>query len=303
MKRRLSIVLIPVLCLISMIAYQKWNTPEIEINDMPAEIIASDSNASTMEKDILILPEGERIQERFVPPGSYKRTVIPDDSFESYLRELPLKPHGSFVHYYDGTIKRRSNVYDAVVDMDIGERDLQQCADAIMRLRAEYLYGQGRYDEILFHLTNGFPVDYQKWRNGYRIALDGNRTYWVKKTNASDSYQDFRKYLNLVFAYAGTLSLSKELEPITLSEMQIGDVFIQGGSPGHAVIVVDMAEHNETGRRIFLLAQSYMPAQEIQILKNPMDEEISPWYTADFEGPLQTPEWTFYSRDLKRFPN
>ena len=45
-----------------------------------------------------------------------------------------------------------------------------------------------------------------------------------------------------------------------LSEMQIGDVFIRGGSPGHCVIVVDMAVHQETGEKLFMLAQSYMPA-------------------------------------------
>jgi len=46
--------------------------------------------------------------------------------------------------------------------------------------------------------------------------------------------------------------------------------------PGHAVIVVDMAE-DAKGQRAFLLAQSYMPAQDIHILKNPMDADLSPW--------------------------
>ena len=51
--------------------------------------------------------------------------------------------------------------------------------------------------------------------------------------------------------------------------MQIGDVFIKGGFPGHAVVVLDMAENDRTGQRVFLLAQSYMPAQDIHIMKNP----------------------------------
>ncbi|MBN2610182.1 MAG: hypothetical protein JXB00_01355, partial [Bacteroidales bacterium] len=53
--------------------------------------------------------------------------------------------------------------------------------------------------------------------------------------------------------------------------------------------------------KVFLLAQSYMPAQDIQILKNPNDKSISPWYSLDFEGDLITPEWTFKKTDLKRF--
>ena len=52
------------------------------------------------------------------------------------------------------------------------------------------------------------------------------------------------------------------VSPVT--SMQIGDVLIQGGSPGHAVIVVDMAENPATGEKLYLLAQSYMPAQDIQ---------------------------------------
>ena len=51
--------------------------------------------------------------------------------------------------------------------------------------------------------------------------------------------------------------------------MQIGDVLIQGGSPGHAVIVVDMAENPATGEKLYLLAQSYMPAQDIQSAGEP----------------------------------
>jgi hypothetical protein len=48
-----------------------------------------------------------------------------------------------------------------------------------------------------------------------------------------------------------------------------------------------------------MLAQSYMPAQDIQILKNPNDSDISPWYSANFVDKLLTPEWTFDTGDLK----
>ena len=83
--------------------------------------------------------------------------------------------------------------------------------------------------------------------------------------------------------------------------MRIGDVFIQGGFPGHAVMVVDMAVNGRTGEKLFLLIQSYMPAQEIHVLKNPSDSADGPWYELDFGETLRTPEWTFSKDDLKRF--
>lgn len=193
----------------------------------------------------------------------------------------------------------------------IGKKDLHQCADAIIRLRAEYLWHGGQYDRIHFNLTNGFRVDYERWRKGGRVKVVGNRTSWEQKASPSDSYATFWQYLEFVFTYAGTLSLSKELQAVAsggkapsraTTQIGIGDVFIQGGSPGHAVIVVDMAT-DKAGNKVFLLAQSYMPAQEIQILKNPNDSALSPWYSAGFGEVLETPEWTFERNDLKGFWN
>lgn len=48
-----------------------------------------------------------------------------------------------------------------------------------------------------------------------------------------------------------------------------------------------------------MLAQSYMPAQETQVLKNLNEAEISPWYRSDFSGDLVTPEWVFTKNQLK----
>ena len=104
----------------------------------------------------------------------------------------------------------------------------------------------------------------------------------------------------MVFMYAGTLSLSQELPTIAPSNMAIGDIFIKGGSPGHAVIVMDIAE-NTKGEKIFLLAQSYMPAQNIHLLKNPTDSKLSPWYALKDLKILETPEWNFTKNDLKRW--
>ena len=104
-----------------------------------------------------------------------------------------------------------------------------------------------------------------------------------------------------IFNYAGTASLTKELKSKKIKEIEAGDVFIWGGFPGHAIIVVDVAEHTESGKKIFMVAQSYMPAQSIHILRNFNNHNLSPWYTEDFGPQLETPEWTFERNSLKTF--
>lgn len=244
---------------------------------------------------------GSTIKARFKCPENFERTKVDDRSFESYLRNLPLKPHGSSVKKYDGTIKINYNVYDAVIDLPIGNKDLHQCADAIMRLRAEYLWNQKRYSEIHFNFVSGLRADYSKWMEGKRIVYAGNNTHWTDSGTASNTNKDFWNYMECVFRYASTLSLTNELKSVPIESMQIGDVFIHGGAPGHAIIVVDMAINPKTKEKLFLLAQSYMPAQEIQLLKNPNNEGLSPWYSLSFSGDLYTPEWTFSQDELKRF--
>ncbi len=244
---------------------------------------------------------GNTIAERFNVPEGYTRIKVDSASFGKYLRNLPLKDAGEKVMYFDGSTKNKNNVYDAVIDLPIGKRDLHQCADAVMRLRAEYFFNHKKYDSIHFNFTNGFRADYSNWRKGKRISVNGNNVRWNNSGQPSDSYQTFWKYLEMVFSYAGTASLEREMKAISLAELKIGDVFIKGGFPGHAVIVVDMARNKSTGKKIFLLAQSYMPAQEIQILKNPDNSELSPWYSSGISNELRTPEWVFKKTELRRF--
>ena len=254
------------------------------------------SVATTTVSKSIIDENGMTLQARFNPPSGFQRKPADENSFANYLRNLPLKPAGTKVKYYNGNIKQ-SYVYDAVVDMEISDKDLQQCADAVMRLRGEYFYSIKAYDQISFTLTNGFKMDYTEWTKGNRVIVNGNKTVWRKTAEPSNTYKDFRNYMEFVFMYAVTLSLSQTLHSKDIKDIAIGDVFILGGSPGHAVIVVDLAE-NKNGEKVFLLAQSYMPAQETQILKNENDDN-SPWYNANIFDKLYTPEWTFDLGQLK----
>jgi len=282
-------------CLLLLFLLSTCQSSSQEIAEQPASM-----PAGPVEEIEILQPKGATIQTRFSPPAGYQRVTIETPNFASYLQQLPLKPQGSLVHYYNGAEKNKPDVYAAVVNMEIGKRDLQQCADAVMRLRGEFLFEQERYDDIRFNFTNGFDMTFAKWRQGYRVKVTGNQVNWVKSKSPSSSYANFRSYMNMVFAYAGTLSLAKELKAVPISEMQIGDVLIQGGSPGHAVIVVDMAI-NAAGEKLFMLAQSYMPAQDIQVLQNPNQPSLSPWYTLPKGEEVATPEWNFSIHDLKRF--
>ncbi|HFA48131.1 MAG TPA: hypothetical protein ENJ95_03845 [Bacteroidetes bacterium] len=257
--------------------------------------------ATKVNKISVIDTNGMTVRERFLLPEGFERVLVAANSFQHYLRNLPLKPAASKVYLFNGHEKYRQDVHAAVVDMDVGSRDLQQCADAVMRLRAEYLFSEKKYGEIHFDFTNGFNAAYKKWREGSRISVKGNTVKWVSSPNSSTSYNSFRKYMDMVFAYAGTWSLAKEMKPTEPEKMEIGNVFIKGGSPGHAVIVVDMAVNKKTGKKIFLLAQSYMPAQDIHILKNPNKKGMNAWYDLDFGEILNTPEWRFQKNELKRF--
>ena len=243
--------------------------------------------------------KGMTVETRYSVPNGYKRVSVEKGSFAEFLRNQKLKPYGEKALYYNGKEKASRGIYDSVFDVEIGNQDLHQCADAIMLLRAEYFYSKKEYNKINFHFTSGFEAKYSKWMEGYRINVQGKGSY-VKKANPSNTYKDFKSYMNMVFAYCGTLSLEKEMKLQSLDKMKIGDAFIKGGSPGHVVLIVDMAE-NDKGEKIFMLAQSYMPAQQTQILINPSDRELGVWYSLKGKDVLITPEWDFPLNQLRSF--
>ncbi|MCU0236525.1 MAG: DUF4846 domain-containing protein [Acidobacteria bacterium] len=277
------------------VAYAPWSVVILFLLFLALAVQAQESNGR-------VEPLGMILKTRFVPPAGYEREDAAGDSFAAYLRQLPLKPHGAVVRLFDGRDKPGHGVYAAVVDLPIGTRDLHQCADAVIRLRADYLFSRRRYDDIRFRFTSGFLAEYSRWRRGERIAVRGNDARWVAGGAPGNGRRSFWRYLETVFAFAGTASLARELAAVPGDDLRVGDVFIQPGHPGHAVLVVDVAVESRNGRRIFLLAQSYIPAQEIQVLQNPGDAALSPWYAADFATELVTPEWTFHAGDRMRFP-
>lgn len=281
---------------VSIACKPKRSTPPPAPEITADAVIQEDSVPSVDVKKTTVWP---RKVGEIVPPDGFTRGN--SSGFGSYLRSLPLKPEGSTVYLYDGTEKYWQGGAYAVIDTEIGNVDLQQCADAVIRLRAEYLWGQKRYSDIHFNFTNGFNAEYSKWAEGYHISINGNHASWYKATEPDYSYKNFRKYLYKVFSFAGTASLSRELISVPISRARIGDVFILGGHPGHAMIIVDMAEDGK-GHKAILVAQSYMPAQDIHVVTNLRDESNSPWYIFDESvESFRFPEWSFDASQLKRF--
>jgi hypothetical protein len=214
----------------------------------------------------------DSIQSRFKTPAGYHRQTADAGSFANWLPNLPLKPVGTKTKTYNGAVAHTDAYTAAVIDMSVGTQDLQQCADAVMRLRAEYLYQQKNFKAISFNFVSGFKCDYAHYADGYRYK----NNKWVRTAQKDYGYKNFLRYMDLVFSYASTLSLEKELKAVqNANDVKVGDVFIRGGSPGHCFIVLDVVE-NQAHKKQFLLAQSFMPAQNLQVIK-----DDSPWFSLD----------------------
>lgn len=244
----------------------------------------------------------ESLQSKIIVPENFTRVPYSINSFGDWLRHLPMKTGTPEVLLFDGTKKNNQSAHAAVFNIDVGKKDLQQCADAVMRLRAEYLFITNQHDKIAFNFTSGDKCAWSAWKKGDRPVINGNSVSWKSTGKIDDSYANFKSYLNMVFNYAGSLSLSRELKKKqSWTEIESGDVIIKGGTPGHAVLVMDVAT-DANGNKLFLLAQSYMPAQEIQLLKNPTNTDLSPWYRVDEIGEqLITPEYYFLAGSLMTF--
>ena len=262
--------------------------------------LSRNTSEITNEAPSFINPLGKTLVKRILTPDGYKRIKAKKGSFSEFLRNYKLKPDGSPVLLYNGNEKGNQSAHIAVFKLPIENEDLQQCADSIMRVYGEYYYKNKAYNKITFPLGNRFVADFDKWRRGYAISINGNSISWVTSSKNNSSYDSFKRFMRIVFAYSGTLNMDNASKKIKLSEARAGDIFIRGGSPGHVVMIADICKNAE-GKKAYLLAQGYMPAQEFQVLKNPLHEE-NPWYYEDeIKYPLRTPEYSFEKGSLRRY--
>ena len=252
-------------------------------------------NIDLLNKDSLT------IQSRVNSPEGYERVEYPTGSFESYLRNYKLKTFGSKIVNYDNSEYYWQGGHIGILDIPVPKNGLQQCADALIRVRSEYLWHTNQKDKIGFNFTSGHYCSWAKYAEGYRPKIQGNKVSFYKTSEENHSKENFYRYLNLIYMYSGTLSLYSELSKINdAKDLKIGDMLIRGGSPGHIVMICDEVV-NAKGDKMYLLFQGNTPAQSVHLVKNLEDSNNSPWYTLKKNAVIPVSNYTFGSSKFVRF--
>ncbi|MCB9528519.1 MAG: hypothetical protein H6703_13370 [Myxococcales bacterium] len=212
------------------------------------------------------LPVMVPLEARFAPPAGFARVEVAPESFAGWLRGLPLRTDRTNVLAYDGRRLLRPSA--AVAVLDVGARDVQQCADTALRLHAEWLWHRGAADRAVYHFTSGDRSSWRDWKAGERFRVAGSRVERYRGAKRAGTRAAWRAWLDHLFRYAGTRSLRLDAAPVGERPFVAGDVLVQPGGPGHAVILLDLARHPD-GRVAALIGQGFMPAEELHVLTMP----------------------------------
>lgn len=224
---------------------------------------------------------GVRLDVAFPPPAGAVR-VPGEDGFGAWLAartldraDAPIRTHDGRVVHHDG---RR-------VELSLVPGDLQQCADSLLRLRATWLRQIGR--PVVFHATSGDPLPWARYREGERPWVDGGRIRWRPGGDGT-----FPGYLRHLFVWAGTASLAAH-DTVPDTEPHPGDVLVDPGFPGHAVMLLDVARRGE--ETFVLVGEGFMPAQDFHVERGPH----AGWWRW---GPgIDLPAWRFGADHLHRW--
>jgi hypothetical protein len=247
--------------------------------------------------------KADPLESRFPVPAGYHRVPLTKGSFGEWLRRLPVTKGKAVVRSFNGRLLRAPAA--AVVPLDIGSGDVQQCADSVLRLHAEFQWKRGAADELSIHFTSGDESNWKAWREGERFEIAGSRVKRTQNKAVNNTHIEFRKWLQHSFLYAGTRSLKLDSTAVPLTEaLQPGDFFASPGSPGHAVIILDVA-HAPGKPPVALLGQGFMPAQSFHVLEDRGAHMIDGWFVLPDgpDGQLINPSWSPFPRSSAlRFP-
>lgn len=220
-------------------------------------------------------------------PQGFSRLSADNNSFGAWLRTIKLKKDNT-VYLYNWQPIARQDLHYAVLDISTGNKDLQQCADCIMRLKAEYYYSSNDLNKITFTAGNK-QYSFTNW-----LAHNSNNNI-----DKADKHALLLQFMQTVFINCGTYTVEEMSKPVNIHTIQPGDIFVKAGAPGHAMIVADVATNGE-GKTIYILAQGYMPAQNMHIVINPQNTSLSPWYEVNNDEQIITPGWIFQNTQLRR---
>lgn len=225
------------------------------------------------------------IGEAYPPPAGATR--VADDAFGAWLQALPLRPAGTPIRTHDGARVRHDG---RPVSLPLVRGDLQQCADSAIRLRAEFARARGAADDLSFKATSGDPIPWARYRDGETPYATGNKVQWKRTDPATQSWEG---WLSKVFTWAGTRSLAA-YETVRVDTPRAGDMLIVGGSPGHAVVLLDVATRGD--QTLLLIGEGFMPAQDFHVEHGP---EQGWWLWSD-EG-VDLGHWEMPGDSLRRW--
>ena len=227
-------------------------------------------------------PAGSTLQEAFPPPAGSR--LADADPFGTYLRGLRVRAYSDPVRTHDG---RTVGHHARVIDLPLVKGDLQQCADSALRLRAEFLRDSGA--EVDFHATSGDAMPWARYAAGERAYAVGNHLEWKQGSPAT-----WEQYLTALFTWAGTASLEAH-DTVSDTHPDPGDVLVQGGFPGHAIVLLDVATQGD--QTYVLVGEGFMPAQDFHVELGPHDG----WWLWDDGVPLR--HWPMPASALRRWKN
>lgn len=220
------------------------------------------------------------------PKANYLRLTAMPGTFGEWVQHLPLKAGNPPVLTDDGIEAPNQFKHAAVVNIDAGKNNLQLSANAILRLRAEYLFSKDWLWQINFPTKSGTKVDFRSW---------------VKEKKLSPDHKALIEYLQELFPQTDATTLASMLKPVKdIRDMEPGDIMLKRDQPEFAVLVLDVVQDPATNARYFLLGTSHYPAQDFYVIINPSTTPITPWYPqANKESGM--PEGVFKAENLMRF--
>jgi len=163
--------------------------------------------------------------------------------------------------------------------------DLQQCADVAVRLYAEYRWAAGTANGLKMPLQNGQHIAWRDWRRGIRGKVVGSRHRFTRRAAADASYSTFRGYLAYVMNWLGSAGIKQGARAVGRADVKAGDLYVQNstGSIGHVSVMLDQCvlDTRKGHRRLYLVAEGFMPAQDTHVMLPSRGEGLGAWFTLD----------------------